>query len=187
MVCYDVSVVVPFRDDEEVIGASVAGLARYLRKQKYSFEIVAVDDDCGDNSVALLALIRADHPELVMANSTGRGRGYQTGVRMAQGRVVWCVEPGAALAALGSFEAAYCRIAGGELDVLVVDGFVLARRNRVLPIVDRVKGYGSGFQRQLVQRSEQRRLSVDGPMQGGLSRRAVQLAAALWQGRGLAV
>ena len=53
----DVSVVVPFADDEDVIGTAVRRLASHLTEREISFEIIAVDEDSGDNSHAILALL----------------------------------------------------------------------------------------------------------------------------------
>ena len=60
----DLSVIVPFGDDEEVIGAAMRQLAAALRASGLTFEIIAVDEDSADNSHAVLALVRPEISEL---------------------------------------------------------------------------------------------------------------------------
>ena len=57
---YDVSVILPFGDDEEAVGIAVKRTAEHLRSLGVSFEILAIDEDSGDNSHAVLALLRAE-------------------------------------------------------------------------------------------------------------------------------
>ena len=85
---YDVSVIVPFRDDEDLIGTAVDRIASHLRSLKVSFEILAVDEDSGDNSHAVLALLRTHFPELRVSQALGPGRGFGAGARRAQGRTL---------------------------------------------------------------------------------------------------
>ena len=56
---FDISVILPFGDDEEAVGIAVKRTAEYLRSLGLSFEILAIDEDSGDNSHAVLALLRA--------------------------------------------------------------------------------------------------------------------------------
>ena len=70
----DVSVVLPFGDDEDVIGTAVRRVASHLREHGLSFELIAVDEDSGDNSHAVLALLRSDFGELRISHAAGRGR-----------------------------------------------------------------------------------------------------------------
>ena len=95
--CYEISVVVPFGDDEESIGNAVQRLAAHLRPLNLPFEILAVDEDSGDNSHAVLALMRAQVPELRVIHAPGKGRGADAGSSRAQGRMLWIVDPDTAL------------------------------------------------------------------------------------------
>ena len=54
---FDISVVIPFADDEERIGLAVRRVAEALRAAGRTFEIIAVDEHSGDNSHAVLALM----------------------------------------------------------------------------------------------------------------------------------
>src|SRR5262249_17995876 len=68
----EVSVVVPFRDDEERVGALARRLAGHLRALGLSFELLFVDEDARDNSVALLLLLRdRELPELRVLTASG--------------------------------------------------------------------------------------------------------------------
>ena len=47
---FDVSVIMPFGDDEEAVGVAVRRTAEHLRGLALRFEILAIDEDSGDNS-----------------------------------------------------------------------------------------------------------------------------------------
>ena len=98
---YDVSVILPFRDDEDVIGNAVQRIAGHLRELGLTFELLAVDEDSGDNSHAVLALLRGSLPELRVQHAPLRGRGAEAGIARAQGHALWILSPHAAVAPLG--------------------------------------------------------------------------------------
>ena len=100
---YEVSAVVPFGDDEDVSGAAVHRLAAHLRELGLPFEILAVDEASGDNSHAVLALLRAQVPELRVLHAPGRGRGFELGIARAQGHVLWLIDPQTAVQAFAGF------------------------------------------------------------------------------------
>src|SRR5664279_1494436 len=100
---FDVSVILPFGDDEEAVGVAVKRTAEYLRNLGLSFEILAIDEDSGDNSHAVLALLRADVPELRVTHASGRGRGV--GVGEARRRLL--ANDGDAEVALGRYTVAH--------------------------------------------------------------------------------
>src|ERR1041384_7795215 len=85
---FDVSVILPFGDDEEAVGIAVKRTAEHLRSLGVSFEILAIDEDSGDNSHAVLALLRAQVPELRVTHAPGRGRGVDVGAARAQGTLI---------------------------------------------------------------------------------------------------
>src|SRR3981189_3484316 len=97
---FDVSVILPFGDDEEAVGIAVRRTAEYLRALGVSFEILAIDEDSGDNSHAVLALLRAEVPELRATHAPGRGRGVDVGAARAQGTVLLVSTPDVASIAL---------------------------------------------------------------------------------------
>src|SRR5476651_1499400 len=90
---FDVSVILPFGDDEEAVGIAVKRTAEYLRNLGVSFELLAIDEDSGDNSHAVLALLRAEVPELRVTHASGRGRGVDVGAARAQGTLLLVSTP----------------------------------------------------------------------------------------------
>ncbi len=180
---FDVSVVMPFVDDEDVIGAAVRRLAAHLRECGRSFEIIAVDEDSGDNSHAVLALLRPNIPELRIASAVGRGRGYYAGAQRARGRLLWLVDPNSAMTPLAPFGRAYRRVARGELDLVAADHrFVVCHRTNTLPVIEGVRGSGAGYRRRLAKRAEARGLEVETLVIGGARRvnRGLGHAAVSW-------
>jgi len=159
---YDVSVILPFRDDEDLIGSAIHRLAAHLRELDMSFELLAVDEDSGDNSHAVLALLRGSVPELRVLHAPLRGRGGEAGVARAQGRVLWILSPGAANAPLGTFQRAYEQIARDEIDAVVVrQRFAVAHRVRVLGAASGVRGMGPSLLRRMARRFAAAGLRVD--------------------------
>jgi hypothetical protein len=184
---YDISVILPFQDHEEIIGRAVAAVAGYLRDQGAHFEILAVDDDSGDNSQAVLALIRASFPELRVLGAPGRGRGHELGARQARGAVLWFIEPGHAVATLAQFAQAHERIRRGEKDLIAVEqGYVVVHRARCWKAVKGVRGLGRQFRRRLLWRASRCGLQIDipGPRRMPAPRWAAPLVAALSVSRG---
>src|SRR5438552_18342726 len=97
---FDVSVILPFGDDEEAVGIAVKRTAEHLRGLGLAFEIIAIDEDSGDNSHAVLALLRGEVPELRVTHASGRGRGVDVGVSRAQGTLLAVTTPDIAAASL---------------------------------------------------------------------------------------
>ncbi len=192
---YDVSVILPFSDDEELIGTAVSRIASHLREHRLTFELLAIDEDSGDNCHAILALLRAQVPELRVTNSGGPRRGFEFGAHRAQGRVLWLIEPREALAPLAAFGRAYRRTVRGDSDLVIVkQRFCLARRTRLLSVIDGLRGNASLFQRRLARRAQQRRLAVEVQVLGGSvprraprQRRWTRLLVALTPVRGVAL
>ncbi|HUH03454.1 MAG TPA: hypothetical protein VML75_15765 [Kofleriaceae bacterium] len=165
----DVSVVLPFGDDEDLIGTAVRRVSAHLRERGLSFEIVAVDEHSGDNSHAVLALLRPDLPELRITNAPGRGRGFASGAQRARGRTLWLIAAtAAARSPLSPFGRAYRRVQRGELDLVSVERrFVVCHRTRALSAIDGLRGGATVFQRRLLKRSLGRDLAVEQQEIGG--------------------
>ena len=165
---FDVSVIMPFVDDEDVIGAAVRRLAAHLKECGRSFEIIAADESSGDNSHAVLALLRPNIPELRIVSAVGRGRGYYTGAQRARGRVLWLVDPHSATSPLALFGRAYRRVTRGEVDLVAVDHrFVICHRINTLPVIEGVRGTGTTYRRRLARRAQARGLMVETLVIGG--------------------
>jgi hypothetical protein len=183
----DVSVVLPFRDDEDLVGIAVQQLAAYLQAQPLAFELLAVDQDSGDNSHAVLALVRSRDATLDRALTIlhtpdrARDRGYAHGVQYARGRVLWLLDPAVAIGSLEPFAQAHAQVIRGELDVVVrPEGFSVAHRIRSRPALDGLAGTGPGFHRRLARHARARGLAVTTePVPGTATRVWQRLAAVL--------
>jgi hypothetical protein len=164
----DVSVIVPFADHEDVIGTACGRVARHLGELGLSFEILAVDEASGDNSHAVLGLLRRSMPPLRIVAGARPGRGFAMGSACARGRVLWLLEPHSALRSLAPFGRAHARVSRGELDLAVVRGrFAVLKRARALGLVDAVHGMSGSFERRLVKRATGQRLVVEAYEVGG--------------------
>jgi glycosyltransferase involved in cell wall biosynthesis len=164
---YEISVVVPFADDEEAIGTAIQRLADHLRTLDRPFEILAVDEDSGDNSHAVLALLRAQVPELRVVHAPGRGRGTDAGASRAQGRILWIIDPDVALGTLAPAGPAVDLITAGTVDAVVVHGhFIIANRVRALPSIAGLRGSRDARRRRLARRLAAHGLRLDVQMIG---------------------
>jgi hypothetical protein len=162
----EVSVVIPFADDEERVGALGARVAAHLRALGVRFEIIAVDEDCRDNSAALLDLLRevGAIPELRVMEADGPGEGFATGARTARGSSLWLLDVERAHAPLAAFSWAHARLRSGAVDVAFIKGrFLLVRRTRAWRALDAVRGRGDVFERRFVRRAVAHRLVVESP------------------------
>jgi hypothetical protein len=173
----DVSVVMPFGDDEDVIGTACQRVARHLEELGLAFEILAVDEDSGDNCHAILGLVRGAMPELRILSGVTPGRGFAAGASAARGRVLWLIEPAAALRSLAAFGRAHGRVRRGELDLAVVRGcFTVGKRARLIAVMEGAPGRGLLFERRLVRRAERRGVAVEAYELGGTQSGARRLA-----------
>lgn len=176
----DVSVVMPFGDDEDVIGTACQRLARHLDELGLSHEILAIDEDSGDNCHAILGLVRGDLPQLRIISDVAAGRGFAAGAAIARGRILWLIEPAAAMRSLAAYGRAHNRVTRGELDLAVVRGcFAVAKRARLLTALDGAPGRGSLFERRLVRRAQKRGIAVEAYELGGAHTGARRLAERL--------
>ena len=168
---FDVSAILPFGDDEDVIGAAVQRVATFLRGLGLAFEILAVDENSGDNSHAVLALLRAQVPELRVAHAPGRGRGFDTGVARAQGRAVWLIAPTAAMMPVAGFARALEQIRDDGptgKDAAVIRGrYAVVHRTRALDVASGLRGIGDVYFRKLAKRLAARGLRIDVQLTAG--------------------
>ena len=163
---FDVSVILPFGDDEEAVGIAVRRIAEYVRALGVSFELLAVDEDSGDNSHAVLALLRADVPELRVTHASGRGRGVDAGAARAQGTLLVVTTPDVASASLDGVGEACRRLLADEGDAEVALGrYTVAHRVRALPVFRGARLVGAAMHRRLVKRLQVRHMNtrVNGP------------------------
>jgi hypothetical protein len=158
---FDVSVILPFGDDEEFVGIAVRRTAEYLRGMKMPFEILAIDEDSGDNSHAVLALLRAEVPELRVTHASGRGRGVEVGVSRAQGTLLIVTSPDVASASLDGVGDACRRLMAGDGDAEVaVARYTVAHRMRSLVAFRGARLVGAAMHRRLAKRLQVRNLNT---------------------------
>jgi hypothetical protein len=156
-----VSVILPFGDDEEFVGIAVRRTAEHLRGLGLSFEILAIDEDSGDNSHAVLALLRAEVPELRVTHAPGRGRGVDVGASRAQGTLIVVSTPDVASASLDGIGDACRRLLAGEGDAEVALGrYSVAHRVRALVAFRGARLVGVAMHRRLAKRLQVRNLTV---------------------------
>jgi acetylornithine deacetylase/succinyl-diaminopimelate desuccinylase-like protein len=158
---FDVSVILPFGDDEEAVGIAVRRTAEHLRGLALSFEILAIDEDSGDNSHAVLALLRAEVPELRVTHASGRGRGVDVGAARAQGALLLVSTPDVASASLDGAGDACRRLLAGDSDAEVaLARYTIAHRIRAMPAFRGARLVGAAMHRRLAKRLQVRNLSV---------------------------
>src|ERR1700759_5381338 len=158
---FDVSVILPFGDDEEAVGVAVRRTAEYLRNLGVAFELLAIDEDSGDNSHAVLALLRADVPELRVTHASGRGRGVDVGAARAQGTVLLVTTADVASASLDGVGEACRRVLASENDGEVALGrYTVAHRVRALVAFRGARLLGAAMHRRLAKRLPGRNLAV---------------------------
>jgi glycosyltransferase involved in cell wall biosynthesis len=158
----DVSVIVPFSDDEETVGRLARRVTRHLESLHLEFEILFADEGSSDNSVALLAwLARYELPQLRLC-SAEPGRGFAAASALARGRVLWFFDIQHAETPLSAFAWAYSRLVEEHADVVILSHrFTLARRTRAWNAVDGLRGRGVHFETRLRRRARFRGLHVE--------------------------
>jgi len=158
---FDVSVILPFADDEEFVGVAVRRTAEHFRNLGLAFEILAIDEDSGDNSHAVLALLRAEVPELRVTHAPGRGRGIDAGAARAQGTLLVVSTPDVAAASLDGVGDACRRLLANEGDAEVALGrYTVAHRVRALAAFRGARLLGPAMHRRLAKRLQVRQLSM---------------------------
>lgn len=158
---FDLSIILPFGDDEEAVGVAVKRTADYLRAAGLRFEILAIDEDSGDNSHAVLALLRADVPELRVTHASGRGRAIDVGVARAQGTLLVVTTPEVASASLDGVSDACHRLLANRGDAEIALGrYTIAHRVRALVAFRGGRLAGAAMHRQLAKRMQVKNLAV---------------------------
>src|SRR4051794_35790398 len=73
----ELTAIVVCHDDEELVGHRIRRLSAHLRSLGLRAEILAVDESSGDNSLAILSILRHELPELRIVCGVTPGRGFQ--------------------------------------------------------------------------------------------------------------
>jgi glycosyltransferase involved in cell wall biosynthesis len=156
------SVVVAVREAEETIGRDVRRIADHLRAAGVSFEVLAVNDGCCDNSLAILQLLAAQVPELRLCPGNACGRAFIRGAAEARGEAVALLDGAARELPLASFGWALARLGRGADAVVFRGRYVLARRLACLAAIVRSGGRGDAFQRSFERNAHRLEVEVVG-------------------------
>ncbi len=137
---YDLSVVLVARDAEEQVGRALRRLVTHLRALGLSFEVLVVDEESSDNTLAVLSLIRPQFQEMEVIPGVPPGRGLVRGAELCRGRQVLllgveavpdlfqqAVEGGLVIDRIWQLRS--------EADVVTGPAFVLFRRARGLGLI----------------------------------------------------
>jgi hypothetical protein len=182
---FDLSVLLPFGDDEEIIGSAVRRCAQAVRDLGLRFELLGIDEDSGDNSHAVLALLRSDVPELRVIHAPGRHRGVEAGAARATGRLLLILTPTSALSPLDGIADALARVNDESCDAEIAVGrFTVAHRIKALPALRSARLPADSLHRRLAKRLQVHQLSV---RMGGVSlplraQRGLRAFARAWRG-----
>ncbi len=139
-----ISLVLAVGDAEESIGRDTRRVAEHLRDLGLPFEIIAVNDGCRDNSLAVLRLLNL--PELRLCTADVAGRAFARGTAEATGDVVVLVETGYGSCPLAALGWALGRLAAGTDAVVFRGRCLVARRLACLSSIVRAAGRGILFE-----------------------------------------
>ncbi len=79
----NISVVIPAYNEEKRIKDSLLKILRYLKKKRYSFEIIFVDDGSTDNTVKIVRSINSNIRILKNKKNYGKGYSVKKGMKNA--------------------------------------------------------------------------------------------------------
>ncbi|MSP60740.1 MAG: glycosyltransferase [Myxococcales bacterium] len=164
----DLTAIVACRDDDEHAGHTVRRIAAHLRQLGLRSEILAVDEGSADNTLALLALVRREVPELEVVDGAGPGRGFIRGAELGRGRALLLIDARTEtpLSALGL---ALRRIAD-ERDAVAVGGrYLVLHRMRTLRAHESLlhRRDPADLERRFLRRARALGLAVDVPSSRG--------------------
>jgi hypothetical protein len=157
----ELSILLPFGDDEEIIGSAVRRCAMAARSLGIRFELLGIDEDSGDNSHAVLALLRSEVPELRVIHAPGRHRGVESGAARAQGRLLLITTPTGSLSPLEGLAEAIARVSSEACDAEIAVGrYTIVNRLKALPTLRAVRLPGASVHRRLAKRFQLSGLAV---------------------------
>ncbi len=87
----DISLVIPLKDEEESLPELSDWIARVMKENNFSYEIIFVDDGSTDNSWNIIEQLRNGNPNIrgiKFQRNYGKSAGLNEGFRAAQGDVV---------------------------------------------------------------------------------------------------
>lgn len=83
------SVIIPVYNEEKRISLTLSETVKYLRKKKYLFEIIVIDDGSTDNTLKEVLKLKKKIPEILvekLEKNKGKGAAVRKGMMLAQGK-----------------------------------------------------------------------------------------------------
>lgn len=176
----EISVIFAVRNSEESVGRDVRRVTTYLRSLGKSFEIVAVNDGCRDNSLAVLRLLSAEVPELRLCAAESAGRAFVRGVAEARGTVMVLCDGERGEFPLAAVGWALSRVAAGRKGVILRGRCIVGDRMACLPAVLAARGRGDQYERNFEREAVDLALEIVGtrPRRAGLLAPVLRFLAA---------
>ena len=85
------SIVIPAYNEEKRIGGTLEKTLEYLRKQKYTYELIVVDDGSSDNPAGVVESFMKDNTNIRFISypkNAGKGKAVRTGIDASKGEFV---------------------------------------------------------------------------------------------------
>ena len=151
----DVSVILPVRDHEDLVGHQVKAVTSHLRSLGRTCEVIAVNDGSRDNSLPILEVLAARLPELRVVRASAAGRAFQRGAVEANGRtLLLVVDPNRLpLAPIGW---ALSRLTAGRDAVMLRGRYIVGRTVAMSRLVARAPGPGPALEKLFERLSDRR-------------------------------
>lgn len=92
---YDISIVIACYNEEGILLESVKEIQEVMRRTKYSYELIFIDDASKDKTKEVITQIVKDSPNMACRfheQNVGRGGTVAEGIKMAQGKIVGFVD-----------------------------------------------------------------------------------------------
>ena len=162
------TVLVPFADDEDFLGPRIRQIASHLKGLGVSFEILAIDEGSGDNSLFVLTLANRESAGLSLVGGAAPGRGFARGAALGRGSILLLIGPRVE-APLAPVAIAMRRIEDGDgADAVVFPGrMVIARRARTWQILSRLRGRLPGLGALMSRKARRAGLHIEAPKAAG--------------------
>jgi glycosyltransferase involved in cell wall biosynthesis len=91
----DISIVIPLIDEAESLPELAAWIEKVMNENRFSYEIIFVDDGSSDNSWEVIEKLRAENPNIKgikFQRNYGKSAGLNEGFRAASGEIVFTMD-----------------------------------------------------------------------------------------------
>lgn len=152
----ELSVILAFGDSEESIGHTVRDAIRHLTALGTTFELVAVNEDSRDNSLAVLRLLAEHTPGemLSVVNRDSSGAVFVAGAAQATGKYLLLLRGHSSTGPLAPLGLALHRLAHGHDAIIVPGRFVVCRRDTCSGAIARAAGASREFERRFLREAQ---------------------------------